>query len=83
MLERDETPAAAPVQAAPPLSEVAPPALVVSLAKAAKMLGTCKRTLERERDRGQLRCLRIGRHWKVRVGALHDYIRRKELEFSK
>ena len=56
------------------------PALVVSLATAAKMLDSCKRTVERERDRGELKCLRIGGRWKVRVGELHAYLRRKEIE---
>lgn len=55
------------------------PALVVSLATAAKMLDSCKRTIERERDRGELKCLRIGGRWKVRVGELHAYLRRKEI----
>ncbi len=60
------------------MTEVTPPTLVVSLERAAKMLGICKRTLERERDRGELRCLRIGRHWKVRMGEIHAYLRRLE-----
>jgi len=64
----------------PDLSEVVPPTLVVSLDDAAAMLGTCKRTIERERDRGTLKCLRIGRHWKVRVGEIHAYLRRMESE---
>lgn len=54
--------------------------LAVSLVAAAQMLGVCKRTLERERDRGRLKCLRIGRHWKVRVAELHAYLRRCEAE---
>jgi len=68
----------APVQ--PELNEVNPPTLVVSLEDAATMLGICKRTIERERDRGTLKCLRIGRHWKVRVGEIHAYLRRMESE---
>lgn len=54
--------------------------LVVSIDEAAEMLGICKRTVERERDRGTLRCLRIGRHWKVRVAEVHAYLRRLEAE---
>lgn len=54
--------------------------LAVSLVAAARLLGVCKRTLERERDRGRLKCLRIGRHWKVRVAELHAYLRRCEAE---
>jgi excisionase family DNA binding protein len=69
--------------AAPHLSEVNSPALVVSMARAATLLGTCKRTIERERDRGRLRCLRIGRVWKVRVGELHAYLRRMEAETAR
>jgi len=60
------------------IAEVTPSTLVVSLDEAAKMLGICKRTIERERDRDRLRCLKIGRHWKVRVGELHAYLRRCE-----
>ena len=54
--------------------------LAVGLAEAARRLGICKRTLERERDRGRLKCLRIGRHWKVRVGELHAYLKRCEVD---
>lgn len=64
-------------------TEVSAPALVVSLAKAAKMLNICKRTAERERDRGKLRCLLIGGRWKVRVGELHSYLRRMETESAR
>lgn len=63
--------------------EVQPTSLVVGLGKAAQLLGVCKRTLERERDRGELRCLLIGRHWKVRTGELHAYLRRREADCAK
>jgi excisionase family DNA binding protein len=52
--------------------------LAVGLEDAAKMLGICKTTVERLRDSGKLRCLRIGRHWKVRVAELHAFLRRQE-----
>lgn len=52
--------------------------VAVSLEEAAQMLGCCKRTIERERDSGHLRCFRLGRHWKVRVSELHSYIARLE-----
>jgi len=57
--------------------------LIVSLIEAAKMLGSCKRTIERERDRGRLKCLRLGRHWKVRITEIHAYLRRLETDCAK
>ncbi len=62
------------------LHVVEPNKLAVSLEVAAQMIGTCKRTVERLRDRGELRCLRIGRHWKVRVVELQNYLRRSEID---
>lgn len=82
MLEGSET-APAVETPAPRMTDVAAETLVVNLERAARMLGICKRTLERERDRGELRCLRIGRHWKVRVGELHAYLRRRESESAR
>jgi excisionase family DNA binding protein len=59
------------------------PALVVSITEAARMLSICKRTAERERDRGKLHCLLVGGRWKVRVGELHAYLHRMEKESSR
>lgn len=52
--------------------------IAVSLDEAAEMLGVCKRTLERERDAGNLRCFRLGRVWRVRVTELDTYVRQLE-----
>lgn len=85
-VQSETAPVGVPVAGTPaaertaPLSPITSPALVVSLVTAAEMLDVCKRTLERERDRGNLRCLRIGGRWKVRVGELHAYLRRREIE---
>jgi excisionase family DNA binding protein len=67
----------------PVLREVSASLLAVSLEQAAEMLSTSKRTIERERDRGKLKCLRLGRLWKVRVGELHAYLRKKEIEAAR
>jgi excisionase family DNA binding protein len=52
--------------------------LVVDLRTAAEMLAVSKRTIERLRDLGELRCLRVGAYWKVRVSEIHAYLRRCE-----
>jgi len=52
--------------------------LLVGLAEAARRLDCCKRTLERERDRGNLRCLRLGGRWKVSIAELQRYVRSLE-----
>lgn len=78
-----ENSSAAAVMIAPMVSEVQTQSLVVGLERGAEMLGICKRSIERLRDRGELRCLRIGRHWKVRVSELHQFIRRQEAESSR
>ena len=57
-----------------------PPSIAVDLKTAARMLGVCKKTLERLRDSGELRCLRIGNRWRVRVDELHAFLRRQEVK---
>jgi excisionase family DNA binding protein len=60
-----------------------PQALAVDLDTAAQLLGCCKRTVERLRDEGKLRCLRIGRHWKCRVAEIHAFLKRQEAADSR
>jgi excisionase family DNA binding protein len=50
----------------------------MTLAEAAKVIGCCKRTLERERDSGEIRCFRVGNRWRVSVPEISAYIRRRE-----
>jgi excisionase family DNA binding protein len=54
------------------------PPLAVSLRQAAVLLGCCKKTVERLRDKGEIRCLRLGRHWKVRHSELLRYLKSQE-----
>ncbi|MGD0090111.1 MAG: helix-turn-helix domain-containing protein [Planctomycetota bacterium] len=52
--------------------------LAVDVPTAAEMLGVCAATIRREIDRGQLRAVRIGRVYRVRVAELHAYLKRLE-----
>jgi excisionase family DNA binding protein len=52
--------------------------LAVDLPEAAGMLSVCVKTLRREIYRGNLKALRIGRVWRIRVPELHAYLKRCE-----
>ena len=58
------------------------PQLAVSLKEAAQMLGVHVKTVKREIDRGNLRALKIGKVWRVRVAEIEAYLKRKEREQS-
>ena len=51
----------------------------VDLAHVANMLSVSVKTIRREIDRGELRALRIGRAWRVRVTEIDAYLKRKEI----
>ena len=51
----------------------------VDLARVANMLSVSVKTIRREIDRGELRALRIGRAWRVRVTEIDAYLKRKEI----
>jgi excisionase family DNA binding protein len=57
------------------MREVQTGKLLVDLNKAAHMLSCSKRTIERERERGNLRCRRLGGRWRIEVSELHRYIK--------
>jgi len=46
----------------------------VSLARAAKILGVCVRTVRREIDRGRLAAFRVGRSLRIRMSELLRYM---------
>lgn len=50
----------------------------VDLACVANMLSVSVKTVRREIDRGELRALRIGRAWRVRITEVNAYLKRKE-----
>lgn len=50
-------------------------AVLVTLKEAGRLLACSKKTIERERQRGNLRCRRMGGRWKVEVTELHRYIK--------
>ena len=52
--------------------------LAVAIPEAAVLLGVSVRTVRREIDRGNLRAVRIGRVWRIRVAELHAYLKRLE-----
>jgi excisionase family DNA binding protein len=54
-------------------------ALAVDLPEAAHMLNVCVKTLRREICRGNLKALRIGRVWRVRLVELDAYLKRCEI----
>jgi DNA binding domain, excisionase family len=49
----------------------------VSLQGAARRLSACDRTVRREIARGRLRAFRVGRHWRIRVSELRQYMERE------
>lgn len=53
-------------------------ALAVDLPEAAGRLSVCVKTLRREICRGNLKALRIGRVWRIRVAELDAYLKRCE-----
>ena len=61
------------------MREVRTGKLLVDLLEAAHMLSCSKRTVERERERGKLRCRRLGGRWRVEVSELHRYIKTLEI----
>ena len=56
------------------IREAHPGQLLVSMAEAARRLDCSKRTIERERDRGNIQCLRLGGRWKVSISELRRYV---------
>ena len=48
--------------------------IAISLREAARRLGLSVRTIERERDRGNIRCMKLGRLWRIRLSALREYM---------
>ena len=46
----------------------------VSLARAAKILGVCVRTVRREIERGKLIAFRVGRSLRIRMSELRRYM---------
>lgn len=56
--------------------------LVVDLAGAAKMLGVSVKTVRGLIRRGELRALKIGRVWRVRIREIDDFLKRQERRSS-
>ena len=54
------------------------PQLAVGLKEAARMLDVSAKTVSREIARGNLRALKIGKLWKIRVVELDSYLKRRE-----
>jgi excisionase family DNA binding protein len=63
---------------AKPWADQPPAPIAVSIPTAAKMLNLCHVTVRREIERGELKAIRIGRIWRIRVAELHAYLKRKE-----
>jgi excisionase family DNA binding protein len=61
-----------------PQADTAPAPIAVDIYTAAKMLAVCHVTVRREIERGELRAVKIGRVWRIRVAELHAYLKRKE-----
>jgi excisionase family DNA binding protein len=61
-----------------PLSCSPPGAVAVDLEQAGAMVGVSGKTIRREIERGNLRGLKIGRQWRVRMAELHAYVKRQE-----
>lgn len=61
-----------------PLASVQPHRGAFKIGEAALWLGCCKKTLERLRDGGKLRCLLIGSRWYVTPEELRAFIKRNE-----
>ncbi len=55
-----------------------PKAIAVSIREAAEMVGVSLKTLMREIHRGNLRGLKVGRMWRVRIVELESYLRKSE-----
>jgi len=52
--------------------------LAIDLKEAATVLAVSPQTIMREINRGNLRALKIGRQWRVRVSELDAYLERQE-----
>lgn len=52
--------------------------LAVNIREAAEMIGVSPQTVQREIDRGNLRALKVGRQWRVRLSELNAYLERQE-----
>jgi excisionase family DNA binding protein len=63
---------------AKPWADQPPAPIAVSIPTAAKMLNLCHVTIRREIERGELKAVRIGRVWRIRIAELHAYLKRKE-----
>ena len=60
-----------------------PKALAVDVDETAALLSVHKNTILREIRRGNLRAMKIGRVYRVRVTEIHAYLARQELRFGK
>lgn len=52
--------------------------LAVDIREAGAMLGVSAQTVQREIDRGNLRALKIGKQWRIRITELNAYLERLE-----
>jgi len=52
--------------------------LAVSLDEAGEMMGVSGKTVKRLIFRGELRGLKVGAQWRVRVAEIEDYLKRGE-----
>ena len=61
-----------------PVARSAIEPLAVNIREAAEMIGVSSQTVQREINRGNLRALKIGRQWRVRIVELSAYLERQE-----